>query len=31
MPATMAQDNIEVNCKLVYWYHQAVSNAGTSV
>jgi len=27
MPATMAQDNIEVNCKLVYWYHQAVSGA----
>jgi hypothetical protein len=31
MPATMAQDNIEVNCKLIYWYHQAVSNASTSV
>jgi len=27
MPATMAQDNIESNCKLIYWYHQAVSGA----
>jgi len=31
MPTTMAQENIESNCKLIYWYHQAVSNAGTSV
>lgn len=29
--ATMAQDNIESNCKLVYWYHQAVSNPGPPV
>jgi hypothetical protein len=26
IPATMAQDNIEANCKLIYWYHQAVGN-----
>ena len=31
MPATMAQDNIEVNCKLIYWYHKAVGNLGTSI
>jgi hypothetical protein len=31
MPATMVQDSIESNCKLIYWYHQAVRNAGTSV
>jgi hypothetical protein len=31
MPATMVQDSIESNCKLIYWYHQAVSNAGTSI
>jgi len=29
--ASIAQENIEANCKLIYWYHQAVSNAGTSV
>lgn len=29
--ATMAQDNIESNCKLLYWYHQAVRKAGISV
>lgn len=26
-----SKDNIEMKCKLIYWYHQAVSNAGTSV
>ena len=31
MPATMAQDNIESNCKLIYWYHQAVSGLSSSV
>jgi hypothetical protein len=31
MPTTMAQENIESNCKLLYWYHQAVSSAGTSI
>jgi hypothetical protein len=31
VPATMAQDNIEVNCKLIYWYYQALRNVGTSV
>ena len=30
IPATVAQDTIETNCKLIYWYHQAVSKAGTS-
>jgi hypothetical protein len=29
MQATMMQDTIEDNCKLIYWCHQAVSNAGT--
>lgn len=29
MPSNMAQENIESNCKLIYWHHQAVSNAGT--
>lgn len=29
--ASIAQENIEANCKLIYWYHQAVSGAGTSV
>jgi hypothetical protein len=31
MPATMAQDNIETNCKLIYWYHQAVGYAARAV
>jgi hypothetical protein len=31
MPDTMVQASIESNCKLIYWHHQAVSNAGTSV
>lgn len=30
MTATMPQENIETNCKLIYWYHQAVSNPGSS-
>jgi hypothetical protein len=25
--ASIAQENIEANCKLIYWYHQAVSGA----
>jgi hypothetical protein len=28
MPATMVQDAIEDNCKLIYWYHRAVSSPG---
>jgi len=31
MPATMVQDTIEDNCKLIYWHHRAVSNADTSI
>jgi len=31
MAATMAQDSIEANCKLIYWYHRAVSNTGASL
>jgi len=31
MPATMVQDTIEDNCKLIYWYHRAVSNVDTSI
>jgi hypothetical protein len=30
MAATMPQDNVEMNCKLIYWYHRAVSNPGSS-
>lgn len=30
MPATMTQDAIEANCKLIYWYHQAMSSTGSS-
>jgi hypothetical protein len=29
--STMGQDSIEANCKLIYWYHRAVSNVGTSL
>lgn len=29
--AAVAEDNIESNCKLLYWYHQAMSKAGTSI
>ena len=31
MPATMTKDAIEANCKLIYWYHQAVHTPGTSL
>jgi hypothetical protein len=31
VPAAVMQDTIEANCKLIYWHHQAVSNAGSSV
>ena len=31
MSSAIPQDDIEMNCKLVYWYHQAVSNLGSSV
>jgi hypothetical protein len=31
IPATVEQENIESNCKLIYWYHQALSNIGTSL
>ena len=30
MHSTVPQESIEVNCKLIYWYHQAVSNLGSS-
>lgn len=30
VPAATAQDNIEASCKLIYWYHQAVSGLGSS-
>ena len=29
--ASIAQENIEANCKLIYWYHKAVGNLGTSI
>jgi hypothetical protein len=31
IPAMMEQDNIDSSCKLIYWYHQAVSKAGAPV
>jgi hypothetical protein len=31
MRADMVQDSFESNCKLMYWYHQAVSGLGSSV
>lgn len=31
MTATVSQDTIETNCKLIYWYHLAVSNSSTSL
>lgn len=31
IPATMVQENIEANCKVIYWYRRAVSSAGASV
>jgi hypothetical protein len=30
MRSAMPQDNIEMNCKLIYWYHQAVGVFGSS-
>jgi hypothetical protein len=31
MSSAIPQDDIEMNCKLVYWYRQAVSNRASSV
>ncbi len=31
MRADMVQDSFESNCKLIYWFHQAVINASTSM
>ncbi|MFC2050921.1 hypothetical protein ACFLTN_07100 [Chloroflexota bacterium] len=31
MSSAIPQDDIEMNCKLIYWYHKAVSNLGSSV
>ena len=30
IPATMPQDNIEMNCKLIYFYHRTISGLGSS-
>ena len=30
IPSTTPQEGIEINCKLIYLYHQAVSNLGSS-
>jgi hypothetical protein len=30
IPATMPQDNIEMNCKLIYFYHRIMSGFGSS-
>jgi len=30
MRSVIPQDDIDMNCKLIYWYHQAKSNLGTS-
>ncbi len=30
VPSTTPQDDIEINCRLIYLYHQAVSNLGPS-
>jgi hypothetical protein len=30
IPATMPQDNIEMNCKLIYFYHRTMSGFGSS-
>jgi hypothetical protein len=30
IPSTMPHDSIEINCKLIYLYHQAISNLGSS-
>lgn len=31
IPATTPEDDIEINCRLIFRYHQAVSNPGSSV
>ena len=31
VPSTTPRDNIEINCKLIYLYHQAMSDPGCSV
>jgi hypothetical protein len=31
MPATMTQDAVEANCKLIFWYHQAVNKPTTAL
>jgi hypothetical protein len=31
MRSAIPQDDIEMYCKLIYWYHQAVGNLGSSV
>jgi hypothetical protein len=31
MSSAIPQDDIEMNCKLVYWYYQAVRNSGSSI
>jgi hypothetical protein len=31
MHSAVPQENVEINCKLIYWYHQAVTNPGTSL
>ena len=31
IPSTTPRDNIEINCKLIYLYHQAMSDLGSSV
>ena len=31
IPATMPQDSIEMNCKLIYFYHRTISGLGSSV
>jgi hypothetical protein len=30
IPATMPQDNIEMNCKLIYFYHRTINDLGSS-
>jgi hypothetical protein len=31
VPATMPQDNIEMSCKLIYFYHRIMSGFSSSV
>lgn len=31
IPSSTPRDNIEINCKLIYFYHQAMSDLGSSV